>query len=117
MRDWPREARGIDEDVDTATGLANLVGGALDRGRILERQLLDAMLGFRQLREQGLRALGAFVVADHDAGALVGQHPHRRGADPVAAAGDDSDLVFQLQSYQSFRFGSKFFFNPFQQSG
>ena len=110
---------GAVERVDVALGAAREVGVVeIEGAEFVERGLHDGGLrggagaveiDTQRLAASGADALRGFLrpvlgdVADHDAGALLGQPPRGRRADPAPATCDHPHLA--LQSAHLFSFG------------
>ena len=91
------EARGIDEDVAAAIGLANGVGRAAHGRGVLQHDAHGAVAAGGQRRDHRVGARLPGVVADHDGRAVLGEHADRGGADAAAAAGHHRDLAGKAQ--------------------
>ena len=75
---WHRlgETGRVHQDVGTSKHAAHVIGGLSHCCRIFEHDAHGAMTVAGQLRDNRMRAIIAFVVADDDARALLGQHAY-----------------------------------------
>jgi hypothetical protein len=100
------EAGRIDHDIGTPMRVGDGLRGVADARRILQHDPDRPVAAAGQFADQLPGAVEALVVAHIDACAFGREHPHRRGADAVAAAGDDRDLVLQALLLHALLLGS-----------
>jgi len=86
-------------------GVGDELRGVADAGRILQHDPDRLVAAAGQFADQLAGALKALVVADIDGGAFGGEQAHRRGPDPVAAAGDDRDLALEAFRFHALLLG------------